>query len=123
MPIDAYKNGSFSAFAVGFDNVANSANLVAGTGSKFPIAPFNCTVWNSTDYLNPLDDPFYEIIRITDVSGDTMTFIRGQEGTSAYNHNLAGKVYGVAATITAKVFNVDIPSAINNVKALNWFLS
>ena len=123
MSLDAYKNGASSTLASGISNTDSTLSVAVGTASKFPVAPFNCIVWNATDYPNPVADPLYEIVRVDTVIGDLFEIERAQESTTANNHNIAGKTYGIAAAVTAKIFNTDIPMAINNVKAMNWFLS
>jgi hypothetical protein len=55
------------------------------------------------DYPNPANDPNVEIVRVTNVSTDTLTITRGQEGTSAANHNTGGKTYSLVLGITAKM--------------------
>lgn len=57
-----------------------SLTVTAGTGIRFPTAPFNCTVCPggvSADFTNA------EIIRVTAIVGDTLTIVRAQEGTAA----------------------------------------
>jgi hypothetical protein len=44
-----------------------------------------------------------EIVRVTAISGDTLTITRGQEGTSANNHNISGKTYMLIAGLTSKL--------------------
>ena len=56
-----------------------SLTVTAGTGVLFPTPPFNCTVWPSGEA------PFAqlsEIIRVTNIVGDTFTIIRTQEGST-----------------------------------------
>ena len=52
-----------------------------------------------------------EIIRVTNVSGDTLTITRGQESTSASNKNTAAKTYSRVLGITAKMIS-DIAAAL-----------
>src|SRR4051794_15781556 len=103
MSLDNAANFAKSNLVSGILIGDTSLNVVAGQGSRFPTAPFNATVWNSTDYLDPSDDPNHEIIRVTNVSTDTLTISRAQEGTAASAHNTAGKTYTIIAGLTAKV--------------------
>jgi hypothetical protein len=64
---------------------------------------FNLVWYNSTDYKDPVDDPYHEIVRCTALTTDTTTIARAQEGTSAQNHNIVGKTYSMKMAITAKI--------------------
>jgi hypothetical protein len=79
--------------------------VVSSGGSLITSFPLNCTWWNSTDFSDPSDDPNAEIIRVTNVSGNTLTVTRAQEGTSASTKNLAGKTYQLVFGITAKMIS------------------
>jgi hypothetical protein len=99
------------------DNVANFIKLTVSTGygstdtsivlssggSLLPAPPFNMTWWDSSDYPDPSLDPNVEIIRITGVTGNTLTITRAQEGTAASVKNLTGKTYSMMLGITAKM--------------------
>lgn len=89
-----------------YDNLATEIELVIGEGLKLPPLNvgqgINMTWCNLTDYANAIDDPNREIIRITAINGDILTIQRGQENTTAKNHNLFGKKYYLILTLTAK---------------------
>ena len=108
MALDAALNFAKSTLSTGYTSAATSIVLVSGGGAKFPAAPFNAVWYNSTDYGSPEDDPSVEIVRCTVISTDTLTVTRGQESTSAANHNTAGKTYTLSAGPTAKLIT-DIP--------------
>jgi hypothetical protein len=91
--------------STGYSSAATSITLQSGQGSKLPAAPFQMIWWNSTDYPNPANDPNVEIVRVTNVSGDTVTIARAQEGTAAANHNTAAKTYSLVLGITAKMIS------------------
>jgi hypothetical protein len=82
--------------------------LALGEGSKLPDpeteGQYNLVWWNATDYSDPTDDPYKEIVRVTAKSGDEITILRGQEGTTAQNHNLSGKSYKMMLTLTKKTY-------------------
>jgi hypothetical protein len=99
--MDAAKNFAKSTLASGIAAGATTLSVASGGGAKFPSAPFNAVIWNSTDYADPSDDPTHEVVRVTAVSTDTLTITRGQESTSDSAHNTAGKTYKIAAPLTA----------------------
>ena len=88
--------------STGYDQNATSI-VVSSGGSSLPATSFNMTWWNVTDYPDPSDDPNAEIVRVTGVSGNTLTITRAQEGTSASTKNTANKVYKLILGITAKM--------------------
>lgn len=94
-----------------YDDIVTSVDLIAGGGAKLPTTPFNAVWWNATDYPDPADDPFVEIVRVTAIATDTLTVARGEEGPSpgtGFEHALEGKLYRMAAGLTAKVINEDL---------------
>jgi hypothetical protein len=113
--IDKAKNGSLSELSAGVATGATSCTLIPGAGEKFldpeTDGEYNAFIWNSTDYANPVDDPFYEIVRITDKIDDTFEIVRAQEDTSDVDHNIEGKTYKICAGMTAKIIN-DIRGAL-----------
>ena len=110
MNIDAFKNFAKVTLSTGYDASATTVVLTTGGGALLPAVSFNATWWNATDYSDPTDDPNVEIVRITNISTDTLTITRAQEGTSASTKNTAGKTYKMIAGLTAKTLNTDIPA-------------
>jgi len=115
MALDAVKNFGKVTVSTGYGTSDTSIVLTSGNGAKLP-APatdgsFNLVWWNSTDYGDPADDPNVEIVRCTARSTDTLTVTRAQEGTTAANHNTAGKTYTMILPLTAKMIT-DIAAAI-----------
>jgi hypothetical protein len=102
MTLDSVANLIKLTVSQGYDESATSIVLSAG-GSSLPTAPFNMVYWNVTDFADPSDDPNVEIVRVTAVSGNTLTVERGQEGTVASTKNTAGKTYRMILGITAKM--------------------
>lgn len=104
--LDAAKNFGKVTVITGYTYLDTVIVLNLGDGAKLPIpssdGEFNLTWWNSTDYTGPIDDPNREIVRVTSRTGDILTVIRSQEGTSASNKNLSGKTYKMILAITAK---------------------
>jgi hypothetical protein len=111
MTLDSVANFIQVQASTGYSSAATSITLQSGQGSKLPAAPFQMIWWNSTDYPNPANDPNVEIVRVTNISGDTITITRAQEGTSATNHNTGGKTYSLVLGITAKMI-ADIAAAL-----------
>lgn len=87
---------------------ATSVTLQTGHGSKLPAttggARYPLTWWDATTYAHPADDPFREIVLVTNRSGDVLTVIRGQEGTTGNLKNTAGVTYRMSLGITKSMF-------------------
>jgi hypothetical protein len=116
--LDPVANNANALVSIGYDSLATSILLSNGSGSKFPQpstdGAFNVMWWNSTDYTNPSNDPFKEIIRVTSRSGDTLKIIiRAQEGTLATPKNLNGKTYRIFLGVTAKTIT-DIKNSLES---------
>jgi len=111
MALDLFKNFAKVTVSIGYDASATSIALTAGHGARLPTAPFNATWWNSTDYPDPSDDPNVEIVRVTNISTDTLTVTRAQESTSASTKNTGSKTYRMIAGITAKTLNTDLATS------------
>ena len=114
MALDPSRNFAVVFVSGTISDSATSANLQVGEGAKLPQpsteGSYNLVVWNATDYENAFDDPYHEVIRVGARSTDTLSSLsRGQEGTSAVAHNMAGKVYKMALTLTKKTFD-EIPA-------------
>jgi hypothetical protein len=90
---------------------ATDTTIVLNSGNALPATPFNMTWWNYTDFADPSDDPNVEIVRVTGVSGNTLTIVRAQEGTTASTKNTTNKKYQMIAGITAKMI-ADIGSTL-----------
>lgn len=90
-----------------YDASATSIVVASGGAALSAFAPFQAVWWNVTDYPDPSDDPNREIVRVTAISGNTLTVIRGQEtsagGLAASTKNTAGKTYQLMLGITAKM--------------------
>jgi len=111
MTLDSVANFVQVQASTGYSSSATSITLQSGQGSKLPATPFNLIWWNSTDYPNPANDPNVEIVRATNVTGDTVTVTRAQESTTATNKNTSGKTYSLVLGITAKMIS-DIQTAL-----------
>jgi hypothetical protein len=108
MAYDPVKNFCRVNVNQGYDSSATTIQLALGEGNKLPDpateGQYNLVWWNATDYSDPTDDPYKEIVRVSSKSGDQITISRGQEGTTAQNHNLSGKSYKMMLTLTKKTY-------------------
>lgn len=66
---------------------------------------FNLIWFNYTDYKNPYDDPYKEIIRVVSRSNDRLTILRAQENTPASLKNITGKTYKLMLSLTKKTMD------------------
>jgi hypothetical protein len=82
---------------------SDTAIVLVSGGSSLPSPSFNMTWWDSTAYADPSNDPNAEIVRVTGVSGNTLTITRAQESTAASTKNTAGHTYSLILGITAKM--------------------
>lgn len=93
---------NFGKVTVSTTYVSGDTSIVlsGGHGSRLPSTfSYPLTWWNATLYSDPSDDPDREIVLVTNRVGDTLTVVRGQEGTSASNKNLSG-TYKMLLSIT-----------------------
>ncbi len=106
MTFDAHNNFAYSTVATAPSPASSGTSLVvhAGDGALFPAAPFNATVWPVG--VQPLTTNA-EIVRVTNVSTDTLTIVRAQESSSARSIVVGDQI---AVTITKKVIT-DIEAA------------
>ncbi len=74
---------------------ATTLNVQSGDGAKFPVAPFQATLYTTDAALG-------EIIKITAKSTDAFTIVRAQEGTSA--QSWAQNAH-LELLVTAKLFD------------------
>ena len=97
MGLPTATNFAKGTLSQGYDSAATSITVLSGDGGKFPsVYVFYMVWWNATDFpSNPEDDPQREIVKVTNRATDTFTIVRGQDGTTAQNHNTAAKVYKV----------------------------
>jgi hypothetical protein len=104
---DKHANFVYSTIATAPSPAISGTNLViqSGDASNFPATPFNATCWPSN--VPPILVNA-EIVRVTNITGATLTITRAQEGTSAISIAIG---YQIAATITLKTLT-DIENSI-----------
>jgi len=76
-----YANNASTTIATGISNVATSVTLSAGSGVLFP-APTGTDFFRLT-FVDAATGFVNEICHATNVTADTLTIVRGQEGTTA----------------------------------------
>lgn len=83
-----FTNNASTTLASGITNVQTSITLATGTGALFPALSganyFYATLVNGSNQI--------EIVKCTARSGDTLTVVRGQEGTTARAYSASDKV-------------------------------
>lgn len=104
--LDSVKNFAQGTLASGINSSSTKMVLVSGNGARFPLSGYNVTIWDWSGYGANINAAYRagktEIVRVAANSGDTLTVMRAQEGTSAVDFNISGHVYYVAQIITAK---------------------
>ncbi|HTG17749.1 MAG TPA: hypothetical protein VK747_21055, partial [Blastocatellia bacterium] len=103
-----------STLAEGINAHTTLLAVAAGDSARFPMAPFNATLWNKTDFASPSDDPNAEDVRVTAISADTFTVLRGQANTTAAAHNAAGARYGIIASTSSKAVSIPRGTKLTN---------
>lgn len=106
---DAHANLANSLVATAPSPASSGTSLVvsAGQGVLFPAVPFNCIVCPANTLPTKTNA---EIIRVTNISTDTFTISRAQEGTTARNIVVGDYI---ANAITVKSFT-DIENLITS---------
>src|SRR6185312_12251930 len=90
-----FSNNSQTTLAGAITNIATTSNLQAGSGVLFP-APTGSDFFVGT-FVDAATGLLREIVHVTNVTGDTITMVRGQEGTTAQAWN-AGDTFALFVT-------------------------
>ena len=123
--LDPITNFAKATVSTGYGSSDITIVLSSGQGAKFPTASdgaYNLVWWNATDFPDPSDDPAVEIVRVTNgggTDGDTLTVIRGQEGTTASAKENLNKIYKMQLALTAKMI-ADIASNFSGTVSLKF---
>ncbi len=89
---------------------ASALSVIVADASELPSSvDYVATMWDNVTYPDPCDDPDAEIVKVTGISGNTLTIERGQESTVAKAHANGQAVQNL---ITAGQFK-EIEDAIN----------
>lgn len=82
------KNNAYSTLASGITDTATTITVAAGTGSRFPTAGgadyFYATLINTSNQL--------EVVKVTTRSVDTLTVVRGQDGSTARAYSASDRI-------------------------------
>ena len=97
--MDALKNFAYSLVATAPSPATSGTSLIVttGQGSYFPATPFDATIWPAG--VQP-SNTNAEIVRVTNVSTDTLTITRAQYGTTAQSIAVG---YQIAQTVDANL--------------------
>jgi hypothetical protein len=79
--IPLFSNNASSTIAAGINSTATTVTLTTGTGYLFP-SPTSGQYFSLT-HINPSTSLAGEIVYCTNRTGDVLTIVRGQEGTTA----------------------------------------
>ena len=99
--MDALKNFAYSLVATAPSPATSGTSLIVttGQGSYFPATPFDATIWPAG--VQPTNSNA-EIVRVTNVSTDTLTITRAQYGTTAQSIAVG---YQIAQTVDANLLS------------------
>ena len=97
--MDTLKNFAYSLVATAPSPATSGTSLIVttGQGSYFPATPFDATIWPAG--VQP-SNTNAEIVRVTNVSTDTLTITRAQYGTTAQAITVG---YQIAQTVDANL--------------------
>jgi hypothetical protein len=99
LALSRVKGTNRAIVAMGYDSIESNIVLSIGEGNKLPdpltTGSYDLVWWNASDYVNPVNDPYAEIVNCIAKVGDTIIVIRSQNGL-AYDKNIFGKTYGIA---------------------------
>ena len=79
--IELYANNAYSTVAATLASGATSMTVASGTGSRFP-SPTGNQFFRLTLTSESAPNTIFEIVYVTARSGDVLTIIRGQEGST-----------------------------------------
>jgi len=98
MAYDAHVNFGYSLVAVAPSpaTTGTSLTVTTGEGARYPAVPFNASVWPFGFMPLPTNA---EVVRVTARTGDVLTIVRAQEGSTARAIVVGDQI---VATITAK---------------------
>lgn len=90
-----FANDAGTTLAAAISNTSVTANLAAGSGAQFP-SP-GAGQWFIATLVDAATNLLREIVKVTAISGDTVTMVRAQEGTTALSW-LAGDSFSMLLT-------------------------
>lgn len=98
---DAHKNFAISNIVTAPSPATSGGSCVVVTGeaARYPATPFNAVICPANADPTPANA---EVVRVTNISTDTLTITRAQEGSSARTVLVGDRIY---AAITAKTID------------------
>lgn len=105
MTLDAVANFIKLSVVGTYTALATDITVGTGQGATLPTPPFNMVWYNNTNFGDPGDDGFREIIRVVSILGDVLTVSRGQEGISATAKDIVGVQYKLLLAFTKKSYD------------------
>lgn len=98
---DTHKNFSRTLVDTAPTPATSGTTLIVTDATVFPAIPFNATVWPINVQATNSNA---EIVRVTNISSNTLTITRGQEQNSGQSNRAIIAGDQIAETITAKTF-------------------
>lgn len=102
MVLKRVKGNNRAIVAMEYDSRDNNIILSKGDGDKLPDplnGSYDLVWWNVSDYVNPANDPYAEIVKCIAKVGDTVIVMRPLDGTAS-DKNIIGKTYGITPIYT-----------------------
>ena len=125
LTLDPVVNFGKVTVSTGYTNIDTTIILNTGDGARLPdpsiSGSFNLVWWDST-YPDPSDDQYVEIVRCIARVDDTLSIMRGQEGTTSSNKNIVGRTYKMILSQTKKTIGdiqTDAQSRVDTHSALS----
>lgn len=118
-----FSNFASTTLSGSITNTALSIQLSAGSGALFPqLTGTQYFIGTLTDAATRLQ---HEIVRVTAISGDTVTVVRGQENTTAQNWSAGDYFQSIPTAGTLATFNQNIIAAwdLSNPPTTDVFLN
>jgi hypothetical protein len=113
MTFDAHKNFALSAISNAPSPATTGLTMIVVDASVFPAVPFNATIWPATSGASVTNA---EIVRVTGITGNVITVVRAQEGSTARAVLVGDQI---AATLTVKAIT-DIENAVGIGLPTGW---
>ena len=112
MALDQIQNFVRGELSESIDSEQTSIDVEDESVFPSPPAEYNLVIYDAGNFSRATKDPNVEIVRVTDVTDDTLTVERGQENTDASNHPSSAEIF---LSVTSKMFtDIDQTFATKN---------
>jgi hypothetical protein len=112
--LEPVENFAKASLIQGYSAAVTTMVVTSGQGARFPsTVPFRVTIYECSTYPSAVDDLNREILFVTNRTGDSFTVTRGQENTTAKDHNTSGKTYCLEQSLTKAMWE-SIQDAIDD---------